>query len=49
MHNPELRQADLPRRRLSLRFDEKPRGETHLLRSPLPSRELRRIVAEMLG
>jgi len=49
MHIPETRRADLPRRRLSLRFDEKPRGEPSHLRSPIPPKELRRIVAEMLG
>jgi hypothetical protein len=41
--------ADLPRRRLSLRFNEKPNGDNLQTRALLPRNELRRIVVEMVG
>lgn len=49
MHTHKPTRADLPRRRLSLRFDEIHPGEKSQIRSSLPRNELRRIVAEMVG
>jgi hypothetical protein len=49
MHTQNTKSADRPRERLSLRFSEAP---TQPQRQPLPSlptRELQRIVAEMVG
>jgi hypothetical protein len=49
MHIQNSPSAGLPRRRLSLRFGEIATNETPPLHSPLPRKELRRIVAEMVG
>jgi hypothetical protein len=49
MHIQNSPSTGLPRRRLSLRFDESAAKETAKLQSSLPRRELRRIVAEMVG
>jgi hypothetical protein len=49
MHTHKPTRAALPRRRLSLRFEEIHSSEKSQVRSPLPRNELRRIVAEMVG
>jgi len=49
MHIHQPTRADVPRRRLSLRFGEIQTHEKPQPRSPLSRNELRRIVAEMVG
>jgi len=49
MHVQKYKSADLPRRRLSLRFDKIPTADTLRDRASLSSKELQRIVAEMVG
>jgi len=49
MHIQNIKSADHPRRRLSLRFSETPgQPQRHPIPS-LPTKELQRIVAEMVG
>jgi len=49
MHTQNIKSADHPRRRLSLRFSEIPAQPQRQPAFSLPTRELQRIVAEMVG
>ncbi len=50
MYVQNITSADHPRRRLSLRFSDIPaRPQLHQPATSLPRKELRRIVAEMVG
>jgi hypothetical protein len=49
MHIQNITSADHPRRRLSLRFSETPAQPQRQPLPSLPAKELRRIVAEMIG
>ena len=49
MHIQNLKSADHPRRRLSLRFSEIPAQPQRQPTPSLPTKELQRIVAEMVG
>lgn len=49
MHTQKIKSADHPRRRLSLRFSENSAQTQRLPLPSLPTKELQRIVAEMLG
>ena len=49
MHIQNIKSADHPRRRLSLRFPEPRPRQQPQPSQPLPRKELQRIVAEMIG
>jgi hypothetical protein len=49
MHVKNIKSADHPRRRLSLRYTEIPTRPQPQSTASLPRNELRRIVAEMVG
>jgi len=49
MHTQNMKSADHPRPRLSLRFSETPAQPQRRPTPSLPTKELQRIVAEMLG
>lgn len=49
MHIQNIKSADHPRRRLSLRFSETHSRQQPQPGQPLPRKELQRIVAEMIG
>jgi hypothetical protein len=49
MHVQNIKSADHPRRRLSLRYTDTPTRPQPQPASSLPRKELRRIVAEMVG